>query len=758
MMELLKKIKHKTRIRTRYRDLVGKTKSIKYIYKTDGTKGLSKYFKEGIKKRINSKIKIEYKNTGDVLIISINDELLERYRADHMAESLRSFGTNVDKIYYYNLTMEHVKSYNVFIFYRVPWIDSYKRLITEIKKRNKVTIFAVDDLVIDTKYTKNIPAVKKMIPEDRAIYDNGVKRHKKLMENCDYAITTTNVLANELRNYKNLKEVYIDRNSVSEEMLFYANNAIKNVKKTKDKIIIGYFSGTNTHNEDFKLIAQALKRILNERTDVYIKLTGKIEIPSELKGYEDRIISTPYVNWKRLPFELRKCDIVLAPLVNNLFNQAKSEIKWSEAALVGVPIIASDVGSFHDAIKNNETGILVNNETYLWYSEIMSLINNPTKREIISNNAREYVVSHYITTGERATNLKEFIQRITPKVIAFAGVNISAISGGNMVIKKHMDFLRSEGNIVYGIETMNYFVNDKWVDQNRKDDMSYDIFRINSDRPNEKIRLLIHFDRYVATFWSSVDTVDEYKYMNPGSKKLYLVQNMEADFYALNDKTRLAVLATYRNCRLEPITISKWCKKWLKEDFGRSAISAQNGIDIKNFNFQKRDWENRKLRILIEGDSSSEYKKVDESFMITNKLDRRKFEVYYLSYNGQPKDWYKVDKVFIKIPYSEVSKVYSSCDILIKSSVLESFSYPPLEIMATGGLVVAVPNGGNEEYLKDQYNCLLYKSGSIESALNAIDRILKDPSIREKLTKNGLITAQSYDWENKKQKIISLYT
>ena len=56
-------------------------------------------------------------------------------------------------------------------------------------------------------------------PEDRVIYDDGVDRHGKLMKSCDYAITTTTTLADELRSYKNLKDIYIDRNSMSDEMV-----------------------------------------------------------------------------------------------------------------------------------------------------------------------------------------------------------------------------------------------------------------------------------------------------------------------------------------------------------------------------------------------------------------------------------------------------------------------------------------------------------------------------------------------------------
>ena len=33
--------------------------------------------------------------------------------------------------------------------------------------------------------------------------------------------------------------------------------------------------------------------------------------------------------------------------------------------------------------------------------------------------------------------------------------------------------------------------------------------------------------------------------------------------------------------------------------------------------------------------------------------------------------------------------------------MVESFSYPPLEMMATGGYVIIVLNGDNKEYLKD---------------------------------------------------------
>ena len=54
------------------------------------------------------------------------------------------------------------------------------------------------------------------------------------------------------------------------------------------------------------------------------------------------------------------------------------------------------------------------------------------------------------------------------------------------------------------------------------------------------------------------------------------------------------------------------------------------------------------------------------SFKIIEKLDKRKYEIWYMSYNAEPKDWYHIDRFFHKIPHGEVSEIYKKCDILIK--------------------------------------------------------------------------------------------
>ena len=121
------------------------------------------------------------------------------------------------------------------------------------------------------------------------------------------------------------------------------------------------------------------------------------------------------------------------------------------------------------------------------------------------------------------------------------------------------------------------------------------------------------------------------------------------------------------------------------------------------------------------------------------------------------KKWYRYDKFLHRVAYDDVPEVYRQCDILLKSSTLESFSYPPLEMMATGGFAVVVPNGGNVEYLQDGYNCLLYESGNIEKALDCIRRLCEDSELRETLMAGAKETVQKRDWNNIEKDILALY-
>ena len=703
--------------------------------KNEGIKSVARKSVNYVRIRTVNKDKVIF---GDILII--NGCTLphpQRYRVDHQVEQLRSAGLYTDRINYEDLTLDKLKYYRGFIFFRCPITPVVEEFISKAKEENKSVFFDIDDLVIDKKYTDKIAYVKAMNKEDKALYDDGVERMQKTLKMCDYAITTTEALAKELKNY--VKEVYINRNVASERMVELSQEALKN-KQSHDDVIIGYLSGSITHNPDIEMIKPALISLMKKYDYLKLKLVGEVELPEDLKKFQDRIIIEPFVDWELLPQIIASLDINLAPIEESIFNEAKSENKWVEAALVKTVTVASNIGAFKTMINDSKDGILCDNDAKIWEKSLEKLILDKGLREKLANNAYNRVIKDNVTVYT-SHGLAKYVKSKLHRNIAFVLPTVN-ISGGVNVIIRHIAMLKKNGYDVTVINMDNYNedINSRWG-----------VVRV---LKTHKTKYYGHFDTMVASLWATLDFVKKYPNVK---RKMYLVQNFETDFADFGKYMRVEANATYEDeTNVEYLTISKWCENWLKDRFEKSCRYAPNGIDLKQFEFKKRDF-NGKIKILVEGNSKDYYKNVDESFKIVEKLDKNKYEIHFLSYLGEPKKWYYVDKFMHKVPYEKVGKVYQDADILIKSSILESFSYPPLEMMATGGLVVVAPNGGNIEYIRDNENCLFYECGNIDDAVEKIERLTKDKKLREKLIKNGLETAKSREWKKIEKDIVNLY-
>ena len=318
------------------------------------------------------------------------------------------------------------------------------------------------------------------------------------------------------------------------------------------------------------------------------------------------------------------------------------------------------------------------------------------------------------------------------------------ISGGMSVILKHCVMLKKAQ---YDVTLINQG-NEK-LEEIEKDGVKLNVVSYND------VSIGATIEKAVATLWTTANFLEIYAKIK---QRYYLVQGFETDFYQAGECFKMSANRTYcLNISVKYITISKWCQKWLQNKYKKEVKYAPNGIDEKSFYPIRREWSGRKIRILIEGNSNDYYKNVDESFKIVDLLDKEKYEIWFMSYLGNPKEGYHVDKFLHKIPYEEVPQIYRECDILIKSSILESFSYPPLEMMATGGYVVVAPNDGNVEYLRDGENCLFYEHENLKTAVDAIERVRTDKNLRDLLYENGIKTAKARDWDDVQDEILNLY-
>ena len=174
-----------------------------------------------------------------------------------------------------------------------------------------------------------------------------------------------------------------------------SHDAVEQVKKDEDKIYIGYFSGSKTHDQDFKLVEEALLEIMEEFPQVYLKLVGVLS-ENVMKRMEKRIEKLPFMEWQKLPEVIAGIDINLMPLENSIFHCCKSENKWMEAALVKVPSVMSRNIEMEHVIDNGKTAWLCSTKNE-WLQALKELVANPDERKRMGENAYHVVMERYIT-------------------------------------------------------------------------------------------------------------------------------------------------------------------------------------------------------------------------------------------------------------------------------------------------------------------------------------------------------------------------
>jgi SAM-dependent methyltransferase len=192
---------------------------------------------------------------------------------------------------------------------------------------------------------------------------------------------------------------FINPNGLSDIQVEQAEQALQINKHEADEQIvrIAYFSGTPTHNRDFKECARALERVLETYSYARLMLVGHLDSGENFARFGERIELRPPVPWQELPRLIRRADVNLAPLeLDNPFTECKSNLKYFEAAVLGVPTVASDMEPYRNSIVHGENGYLCRTEEE-WFHCIARLIEDPNRREQMGSVARKDALLNWTT-------------------------------------------------------------------------------------------------------------------------------------------------------------------------------------------------------------------------------------------------------------------------------------------------------------------------------------------------------------------------
>jgi glycosyltransferase involved in cell wall biosynthesis len=341
-----------------------------------------------------------------------------------------------------------LKQYDIIHYHRnMGQYEQMPMLLNKLKSMGIVTIMDLDDY-----WSPGIHHPAYLIIKNSKM-DEKILNNIKIAENIT---TTTDLFANEISKYN--KRVFVLPNAINPEEKQYTPTPEKS-----DRIRIGWLGGSS-HLEDLKLLNGLVNRLKGDGLLHKVQfvlcgfdLRGNITMidpktgqqtqrpikPHESVWYKYEQIFTD--NYTTVSDEYKKYlltfskdeypgveneayrrvwtkpvstyasnynlfDITLAPLVDNIFNKVKSQLKVIESGFHKKALVAQDFGPYQidlvnarvKALNNNENtffdggnAYLVNNNNKDWYRHVKKLIENPEQIEILSTNLYNTVKDKY---------------------------------------------------------------------------------------------------------------------------------------------------------------------------------------------------------------------------------------------------------------------------------------------------------------------------------------------------------------------------
>ncbi|WP_060860640.1 glycosyltransferase family 4 protein [Paenibacillus riograndensis] len=679
----------------------------------------------------------------------------QRYRVFNQMEQLEYLEINVIERYFadYDIISALDQGIDIVIMHRVPYTLGIEYLIESANKKNVPVIFDVDDLVFEKEYAKYSDGINYLEEEERNLYFEGIERYKKTISRCDGAIVTTEFLAETISKYND--NVYINRNAISLELEDICETLRKVPSDNNERVRIGYFSGSKTHNKDFLEVKDGLLKILKTYSNTDLVIGGLLDLSKEFNAFKDRITRLPLVGWRELPKSIHSIDINLAPLEkNNPFCRAKSELKYFEAGILGIPTVASKIDAFEYAIEDGRNGFLANNSSE-WFDKLEQLVTQAELRLEMGRNAYEHVKSNY-TVQSRADHYNHVLSQIVEKkntkrlnskvklIVNFLIPQPFIGSGGHTTILRMARYLCENGNEVNiyvqngeNFDARNEKVISDFIDNN---------FFVTGAKYYKEDAKFKDSDVFIATSWPTAYMANS---ITNSKSKFYFIQDYEPFFYPMSSEYKLAE-NSYR-LNLKGITIGKWLTKKVKNGFGMDCdyidFSTDNRIYLRN----EPKVAGGKTKIIFYARNTTPRRGVELGLQALELVEKRfKGNVEIVLFGGDKNLKANFTHTNLGVLNTgELADLYKNADLALVVS-LTNASLLPLELMASRCAVIDIDEATIEGVVRNEFNGLLAQADPLDIA-NKISMLVENVELRNRLQQNSYEFTKDLTWDTSGQ-------
>jgi glycosyltransferase involved in cell wall biosynthesis/tetratricopeptide (TPR) repeat protein len=688
------------------------------------------------------------------------------YRIEQKVEQLRAAGYSVglyDYVQDIDKFISNIHLYQAVIFYRTP---AYPPVVRTIAKANEIglsTFYEIDDLVFDaSEYPTSFESYGGQICLDEYVgLGLGVPLFAHAMSMCSYGIASTTPLAEQMAKHVKTGRVYTHRNGLSaKHEACSASGLQRSTAATADMVTIFYGSGTKAHNEDFEeLVVPALVEIVRRHgTRVSVVIVGYVTVTEQLRPLDQNItIFDPIWNVDDYWRLLSEADINIAVLKPSLMADCKSEIKWLEAAMLGIPSVVSRTRTYAEVIEDGVSGFLCDTSED-WISAFDRLIRDPKLRQDMGFAAQTSVQKFY-GLQSMAANLRSIFDACNPEphrakptiVLVNVFYPPQGIGGATRVVHDNVRHLAAHYGDKFNIEVfaslqavaepyeIHAYVQDGIrvtavttphvadCDQRPKDQRMRDVFGAYLDvvMPD-----LIHFHCIQRLTASVVEAASErgipyvitvhdgwwisdYQFIvdSKGDYRLYNFDRTH-EMMKLNDQgsylRMMALRGTLFGAR-RVIAVSEAFASLYKSCGVPNVITISNGVSRMRTPRRSRSSDGRVRLGFIGGLSKHKgYNLIRNAFLCEAFSNLRLIAVDHSRSRGyfRRELWGTTPVNLIgPIPQKDIADLYSGIDVLLAPSIWpESYGLVTREASASGCWVIASDRGAIGEHISDGEN------------------------------------------------------
>ncbi len=331
-----------------------------------------------------------------ILFVKNNsDHMTHHYRIANYMEALPDWGFEcVVESFTNQEALERIEA-DILVMCRIVSGPSAFALIDRFRAAGRPVIFDIDDLVFAPEKINLMRQIEFWCEEDKQRTRDYVHRNLETMLRCDFTTCSTFALKAEVE--ARGVRAFVVPNNIGRRT-YAAAAAVREERASRagrSRTRFAYFSGTNTHEHDFEAVKGALHSILRARSDVEFLAMGELAAASEFDHYGDQFVRVPLAPHDQMLQVLASVDVNLAPLeLDNAFTNAKSELKIFEAALYGIPTIASATSSYASVIEHGLNGVLARSE-FEWLDAMTRLADDPALRQRLGAQAADTIAVRF---------------------------------------------------------------------------------------------------------------------------------------------------------------------------------------------------------------------------------------------------------------------------------------------------------------------------------------------------------------------------